>query len=594
MSPLTMILSKSYLLVLAFLGLSSLLIAQDIYLVVGQSNAAGRGALPTNPQAMPGVKVLNDNGTFIDALPDLNAYSTIRKTNLTQGFNLAYTFGGDMHQSTGKEIRLVVNARGGTSIVNWFPGVVDDIPNTSYFDEAISRVQQALTNYPDSELKGILWHQGESNRNRTNYMNDLSDLIGNFRSELGDVPFIAGQLSYERSDNATFNTNLTTISSFADMTSWVSAEGLGTSDLTHFTADAIQTLGTRYASEMIQFIDEEETSCGGQTTIIYPISDSYVKRGDPNDNYGAETEIFVKKSTSGSTDRHGYIYFPPTATADIQDYDQVLLKLTRTGGATPNIRLQVVGNDYVDESVMTWNNQPTTTFEILYGGTSCGDEYYFDVTDYLKSTNVTNPGFRLITDEMTSSIQRFGSKENPEEGLRPQLIYFPTSTIDIPLFQMNQVTVNTLEEGSFLSKRINEKSGYVDTVNQYGGLDNCNFDFNATGFFRTEKVNETWYIVDPDGHRFFSAGVNSVKEGGGIDAVAEMKNLGLNTFGSWSDEPIANMPYCPRFNVLVNFKNTNQRIKDMFVDNRILPVFEPNFESWVRECGCQLCRSIPQ
>ena len=32
----------------------------------------------------------------------------------------------------------------------------------------------------------------------------------------------------------------------------------------------------------------------------------------------------------------------------------------------------------------------------------------------------------------------------------------------------------------------------------------------ATGFFRTEKVKDKWWLVDPDGHLFFSQGVNSV------------------------------------------------------------------------------------
>ena len=101
--------------------------SQDLYLIVGQSNAAGRGDLPTNPQAIDGVKILDDSGTFIDAFLNLNEYSTVRKTSTTQGFNLGYTFGGAMHAHSNKEIRLVVNARGGTSIVNWAPGVIDEV-----------------------------------------------------------------------------------------------------------------------------------------------------------------------------------------------------------------------------------------------------------------------------------------------------------------------------------------------------------------------------------------------------------------------------------------------------------------------------------
>lgn len=37
--------------------------------------------------------------------------------------------------------------------------------------------------------------------------------------------------------------------------------------------------------------------------------------------------------------------------------------------------------------------------------------------------------------------------------------------------------------------------------------------FEATGFFRTEKRGERWYLVTPEGHPFFSLGVNAVTPG---------------------------------------------------------------------------------
>ncbi|MEM9527531.1 MAG: beta-agarase, partial [Bacteroidota bacterium] len=38
----------------------------------------------------------------------------------------------------------------------------------------------------------------------------------------------------------------------------------------------------------------------------------------------------------------------------------------------------------------------------------------------------------------------------------------------------------------------------------------------ATGFFRTEKVNEKWWLVDPLGHLFWSTGLNCVQTGFGL------------------------------------------------------------------------------
>ena len=41
----------------------------------------------------------------------------------------------------------------------------------------------------------------------------------------------------------------------------------------------------------------------------------------------------------------------------------------------------------------------------------------------------------------------------------------------------------------------------------------------ATGFFRTEKVNGKWWLVDPDGHLFFSHGVDCVGIGNGTTGI---------------------------------------------------------------------------
>ena len=46
----------------------------------------------------------------------------------------------------------------------------------------------------------------------------------------------------------------------------------------------------------------------------------------------------------------------------------------------------------------------------------------------------------------------------------------------------------------------------------------------ATGFFRTAKVQDKWWLVDPDGHLFFSVGVTGVGFGGGATATEDREN----------------------------------------------------------------------
>jgi hypothetical protein len=83
-------------------------------------------------------------------------------------------------------------------------------------------------------------------------------------------------------------------------------------------------------------------------------------------------------------------------------------------------------------------------------------------------------------------------------------------------------------------------------------------DLGATGFFRVEKVCDRWWFVTPEGHPFYSAGVNSARPGGdfsvtgrapyreavselyvndeawGASVVSRMREWNVNTVGSWS------------------------------------------------------------
>jgi len=49
-----------------------------------------------------------------------------------------------------------------------------------------------------------------------------------------------------------------------------------------------------------------------------------------------------------------------------------------------------------------------------------------------------------------------------------------------------------------------------DDWDQYGGAA-TGPQLKATGFFRTEKVRGKWWLVDPDGHLFFSQGITGVR-----------------------------------------------------------------------------------
>ena len=119
----------------------------------------------------------------------------------------------------------------------------------------MARAELAL---PAGTLKGILWHQGESDANAARaplYEKRLHGLIERFRTTLKapDVPFIAGQMgqfaekpwSDEMKQVDAVHQSLP--KSVAN-TAFVSAEGLKhKGDQIHFDAESYRELGRRYA-----------------------------------------------------------------------------------------------------------------------------------------------------------------------------------------------------------------------------------------------------------------------------------------------------------------------------------------------------------
>ena len=102
-------------------GISMLVYGQqsdyDVYLVIGQSNMAGRGEMTeADKDVIPGVYILDDKDSIVPASAPLNIYSSVRKKKEIQGVNPAMSFCRLVAEKTSRKILLVVNARGGTSI----------------------------------------------------------------------------------------------------------------------------------------------------------------------------------------------------------------------------------------------------------------------------------------------------------------------------------------------------------------------------------------------------------------------------------------------------------------------------------------------
>ena len=265
----------------------------DVYLIIGQSNAAGRDMnidLDGLDAPTPYVQILTQDNQIVPAVQPLNQHSTIgKKDKDIQGLCFGLEFGKQMYQCTGNRTILVVHARGGTRIGHWRRG-----HESGYFDTAIERVRMAMhvtsstddnggaggataaatttTTTPTTRtFKGILWHQGEGNIKSDGsflpsyFTKQLPSLIAEFRHELDGVvnhsnkkknsttvPFLVGQV-LDNDQNKAFNKTLQMVATpeFPVSTvDWVSSLHLTSFDSTHFDATSTRQLGDRYAKAM--------------------------------------------------------------------------------------------------------------------------------------------------------------------------------------------------------------------------------------------------------------------------------------------------------------------------------------------------------
>jgi hypothetical protein len=224
--------------------------AFHIYLLIGQSNMAGRGVVdPVSKLQRPRILMLDKNRQFVPAMDPLHF------DKKEAGVGPGLSFAEAMLPAEGAvRIGLVPAAVGGTSITLWVPGAYDSITKTHPYDDAMARVKEALRY---GVLKGILWHQGESNSGSFSasptYTSQLEALIKRIRTELDapKVPVVVGELGYYRPAFTNFNAMLRQVPDSIALSAVVSAEGLGhKGDNLHFSTDAARELGKRYAAKM--------------------------------------------------------------------------------------------------------------------------------------------------------------------------------------------------------------------------------------------------------------------------------------------------------------------------------------------------------
>ncbi|MBA2115258.1 Carbohydrate acetyl esterase/feruloyl esterase [Planctomycetes bacterium FF15] len=233
-----------------------------LFLLVGQSNMAGRGKVtPDDQQENPKVLMLNQQGKWVPAVDPLH----FDKPRVV-GVGLGRTFGMEVSQSNPDiTIGLIPCAVGGSPIESWEPGAWDAPTKSHPYDDAMKRANEALKS---GQLAGILWHQGESDSRPERakvYEQKLRELIARFRKELGgnDVPFIIGQLGqFEENPwneaKAKVDQAHKNIAKSDKKVEFVESDGLThKGDKVHFNAESYREFGKRYAKAYSEVTEKE-------------------------------------------------------------------------------------------------------------------------------------------------------------------------------------------------------------------------------------------------------------------------------------------------------------------------------------------------
>lgn len=227
-----------------------------LFLLVGQSNMAGRGTIePGDQTPHPRVLMLDKTGDWVPAVDPMHFDKS------AAGVGLGRTFAIQLAAAKPDiTIGLIPCAVGGSPIDAWKPGAFYAPTKSHPWDDAIRRAGVALN---AGVLKGILWHQGESDSTEAlapGYEAKLHDLIARFRAELKapEAPFIAGQMGQFKDgpwDEAKREVDRAhrDLSGKVKHTAFVSSEGLKhRGDKIHFDSPSYREFGRRYAAAYLQ------------------------------------------------------------------------------------------------------------------------------------------------------------------------------------------------------------------------------------------------------------------------------------------------------------------------------------------------------
>ena len=227
-----------------------------VFIMAGQSNMAGRGVVePEDTVSDKRILSINKDGQIIIAKEPLHFYEPER-TGLDCGLSFAKTLITKIPDSI--SILIIPTAVGGSSIRQWLGD--STYRNVKLFSNFLSKVEIARQN---GTIKGILWHQGESDANENDipmHKQRLALLFSKFRTAVGnnELPVLLGELGSFSENPANFNLINKAIHEYAaedKNSSVISTKDLkDKGDHLHFNSKGQRTMGKRFAKAYLKIL----------------------------------------------------------------------------------------------------------------------------------------------------------------------------------------------------------------------------------------------------------------------------------------------------------------------------------------------------
>lgn len=231
------------------------------FLLIGQSNMAGRGEFGEVPEIINEKCYMLRNGKWIPMREPINP-DRASFDYFHSGRGLSASFADEYAKHFDEVIGLIPCADGGTKLEQWMPGEI-------LYDNAVNNSKLAMRT---SEIVGILWHQGENDshfkEDANTYQHRFTEMITQLRKDLGNekLPVIVGELgrfaaNYQNGKLKYMdivNEALRTMPSVIENCGFASSENLtDRGDSIHFNSVSYRIFGNRYFNEYLKVVGAE-------------------------------------------------------------------------------------------------------------------------------------------------------------------------------------------------------------------------------------------------------------------------------------------------------------------------------------------------